>query len=366
MRVRRVALAVSRQVGPERSYEEMQGDTGPGTGDPRPTWRQRLLLQTSRLLITAVLVGSAFLLLLGLSSLGVIGVTSRSTMSSVFSGVITGLFTLTSIVLTINQLVLSRVIASPDELEGRMDGTVEFRRRVERAAGVPESPIEPGAFVLLIADALCEHAANLREAIADAEADDGSEIETDTDTDAGRQAHEELTDYADTIDRRSTSLAENLDREGLDTFDVLKATAYVHFAADIRTGSRLEEKYGTDLPDATIEVLRETIDLLKTATVARQYVKTLYIQQDLARLSRHILYTGVSGLGATVLVALLYAGQGGPPVGPDALLLVVSAALALAFSPLAMLFSHAVQFAMIAVMTESSGPFTPKEELPNN
>ena len=31
-----------------------------------------------------------------------------------------------------------------------------------------------------------------------------------------------------------------------------------------------------------------------------------------------------------------------------------------------MLFFHAVQFAMIAVMTESDGLFTPNEELPND
>ena len=72
---------------------------------PEPTWRQRLLLRTSRLLITGVLVASAFLLVFGLGSLGV---ASQSTMSSLFCGIITGLFTLTSVVLTINQLVLSR------------------------------------------------------------------------------------------------------------------------------------------------------------------------------------------------------------------------------------------------------------------
>ena len=174
-----------------------------------------------------------------------------------------------------------------------MDGTVEFPRRVERAAGVPASPIEPGAFVLLLADALCEHAAALREIVVEAGVD--------------RRVREQIEAYADTINRRNASFAEDLDRDRIDTSDVLKVTAYVHFSEDIRMGSRLEEEYGTALSDATIETLRETVDLLKIVTVARQYVKTLYIQRDLARLSRHILYTGISGLGATVLVALLYA-----------------------------------------------------------
>lgn len=270
-------------------------------------------------------------------------------MSSSFSGVITGLFTLTSVMLTINQLILSRVIGSPNELEEQTEGTVSFRRRVERAAGVSTSPHRAGcAFILLIADALCEHAERLREPAADADADE--------------RASQECTAYTDTIETQSEALADTLDRDDIDTFDVLKATAYTHFAEDIRTGHRLATEYETALSESTAPILDETVDLLECVTIARQYVKTLYIQQDLARLSRHVLYTGISGLAAIVLTALLYARNGGPPIGPDALG-VVRAALALAFAPLAMLFSHTVQFAMIAVMTESAGPFTPKEEL---
>ncbi|MDN4015282.1 hypothetical protein QX233_22800, partial [Chryseobacterium gambrini] len=85
----------------------------------------------NRLFITGALVATAFFLIFGLGRLGIVGVSSRSTMCSLFSGVITGLFTLTSVVLTINQLILSRVIGSRNELAEQMEGTVEFRRRVE-------------------------------------------------------------------------------------------------------------------------------------------------------------------------------------------------------------------------------------------
>ena len=94
-----------------------------------------------------------------------------STMSSLLDGAIAGLLTVITVALSINQLVLSRMFGSPNELRDRLAGATDFRRTVERAADEPTSRVEPIEFFAMIADTLRARSARLSDTATDADGD---------------------------------------------------------------------------------------------------------------------------------------------------------------------------------------------------
>lgn len=300
------------------------------------SWRRTVLLEADRLHVAAAVLGSIFLVVLSLTWLDVVGVVRTGPMRNLFAGVVTGVFTVVSIILAINQLVLSRVFGSPDELEERMDATIEFRRRLEEHADVGAAPTDPGAFLAETVEALGDAAGRLR-AVTDEEAVDyGATLEA----------------YADEVgsDLRGTS----------GTFAVLSTVLRDNYSENIRRARHLRRR--RDLSADARDALDEMVELLRTVGVARQYFKTLYLQQELAKISRLLMYLGVPALLVAALAVLLYAREGGPPISGAGLELVVAAALTLSFAPLVVLLSYVLRIATIARLTASVGPFTPQEE----
>ena len=99
--------------------------------------------------------------------------------------------------------------------------------------------------------------------------------------------------------------------------------------------------------------------MLEALAVARQTFKTLYVQHELAVLSRELLYVGVPTLvGGGLLVV-------GYPAAVEALgltwLLVALAAssITLVFLPFVVLLSYSLRLATIAARTADFGPFVP-------
>lgn len=305
-----------------------------------------LLLEGDRLAVAGGIAGGVAVLVYALAVLGVVTLGPQSNVRTVLSsGLTSGLLTLVTIALSINQLLLSRVFGPPEEFADRLSGTEEFRERVSRAADTPLYENEPKVFLRRIVEAIQRRAETL-------------------DDELPADAPEELRDYPGELSSYAGDVAETVedDDSGQDTMDVLTALLGPAYARALTTIPRLQDEYETALSESATVELAALLELVKSLAVFRQFLKTLAIQQDLARLSRLVAYTGVAGLATTIALSLAYTSGSGAVLSAGVLRPVVSLGLGVAVLPLALFVSYVLRVATISMYTVSAGSFIPPEE----
>jgi len=308
-----------------------------------------LLLEGNRITIAGVIVAVVFGSILGLVYAGLVAVGPGSTVSTVFgSGLISGTLTLVTVALSINQLILSRVFGSPNQLRDRLDGTRELRRRVQRLASEPSAPNDPAEFLSLVAVTIRDRARRLRSALEDAEWTPPSAV----------------TDYVDGIEAYGENVGSAVESEAA-IVDILGVVLGTEYAQNLTTTEHLRNEYDAHLSDAADAELEAIDDLLEVIAITRQFSKTLSLQQDFARLSRLVACTGLLALLASVVVALVYR-TSSVTIAPEQLPIVVSLGIAVIVVPLALFLSYIVRAATIACHTVSVGPFIPPEDRPDD
>ncbi len=311
--------------------------------------RRWLLLEANRWTIIKALVVGVFATTFVLGLTDVIGVRESGFVTTMFSTIIAGLFSFVPLVIAINQLTASRVLRSPDRLRDRVDGVQSFRRDVETMLpNVSVSTTDPAGFLRLMYRAIAERATSLEATCA--ECPDA----------ACRQA---VREYASEVLDRTDSVRDHLDGD-LRLWSVLLPVMNDNYSKQHNQTRRLRETYADVLPPDGDDLLEEIQELFVSVDVTRQYFKTVYLQQELARLSRQIAYSGGLAFLVSTFVIMLYA-TGYPPIVSEVLLLLlVTVSLAIAFSPFAILFAYIVRIATILKRTSAPGAFTPKGERP--
>lgn len=249
------------------------------------------------------------------------------------SGLIAGNLALISIVIAIDQLVLSRELVTPGERLGTIEDVAEFRERVAATTGGTALPITAPRFLDVVLTSTLETARGI-------------------DTDAARLDDRERQRLADLV----TEVVETV--ETVDTvvedddvrpFEALVRALYVDYGTHLRTIDRLRN--GGSLPASIDHRLSVLHDHLVLIDVSRQYFRTLYIQRELPRLSRLLLYVG--GPAEVILVGVLFAFMT-TPVYPEALVLLAGTA---GLAPLSVLVSYIVRISIIAELTATVVPF---------
>ncbi|MDS0259725.1 hypothetical protein NDI56_10005 [Haloarcula sp. S1CR25-12] len=327
-----------------RTESEVQ-DSG-GVADRALHW---FVLGGNRLAVALLLVAGVVALLYVAARVGLLAVGPQSIAATAFaSGFISGTVTLVTIALSINQLILSRVFGSPSGLSQKLQGTRDLRERVRTHAGEPAVPNDPAAFLGLVAATLSERANRLHAACGDADDD----------------LRRAVADYADGIVAYGDAITANVDSQTpiVNVLDVVLGTEY---ARNMTATVHLRNSYDDRLPEAAADELDAIDDLLEAVAVTRQFFKTLSLQQDFARLSRVVAYTGLIALVASVVLALLYRTNGATI--PTALLpAVVSLGIGVIVTPLCIFIAYVFRAATVARHTVSVGPFVPPEEAGDN
>ncbi|GAA0456794.1 hypothetical protein MUK72_11420 [Halococcus dombrowskii] len=297
-----------------------------------------ILIDGNRLLVSVLLAAMAFLITFGATRIGLVTFQPASAVSSMFgSGVVSGLFSVITITLTVNQLVLSRVFGTVEDLTDRLDGTREFRRSVAELTGRATSPNDPAAFLALIGETIGERV----EAFA---------------ANYDGETTDEIEEYRSAID----SYAERLEgvagtEDTMAIVSTLVGPAYAQRLTETEAIRRTHDDRSTEELDAVTE-------LLEAVAVARQFFKTIAIQQDLAGLSRRLATLGIPILLVAFYATTIYTTVPSATVAQPLLPVVVSAAIAIVLLPLAILLSYMLRLATIARYTVSVGPFVPPEE----
>ena len=298
-----------------------------------------------RLAVTAGLLVAAFVVYFVLGSLDLFFLPDNRLMW-LLSGLVGGLLSLVTLVLTVNQLVLSQQFDSIGGLNDRLEQMIDFREQAEGTTETDVMPVQPGEFIADLLAALSDRAQELGE--------DASEYDDD-------QLSDEIDQYVTDLTEQTNQVhgeVENL--EG--TFAVLLAILDYNNSRHFYTARRLRTTYADSHSDATKTALDEIQELLKQINTTRQYFKTVYLQRELSELSRMTVYTGIIATMIASVMILTYRDIMTARINPTLYYCYLSGALVVIQSPLAVLFSYGVRTATISRKTAAFGPFIPGDE----
>ncbi|AGB32891.1 hypothetical protein C488_09579 [Natrinema pellirubrum DSM 15624] len=329
----------------DETLESYGADVG-GPEGPLTRFHEWVLIQGNRLVVAALLSAVIFALIVGLYELGVINFVNGSSVTSVASGMIAGTFSLVTLVVSVNQLILSQEFGAAGKARDRFEGVVSFREDVAEEAAVPATPVAPTRVLELIIEAVRNDAAGLAAAVADH--DD--------------EVRETVVRYTNGVRERADRVDETLERSDFDTFSAVSAAIHYDEAWQLYAATHLRNDYHESLSPAAKAQLDELVDSLKLFSVAREQFKTTYLQRELTRFSQLTIYCGVPSILSAIVVGLLYADFAGPSLSVVALPYVVAALIVVVLSPLSLLVSYILRTATITRRTASVGPFVPQKD----
>lgn len=308
---------------------------------PAETPLQRLLFfRLNRWLIVIPILIFVFAVSFALGHAGILVVRNQSMVGFLLSVFIAGNFTLVTIVITINQLVLSREFGKPHSLRERNKGIQAFRRDVLDSIGRETGPAGPRPFLRSLVQSIEERATRLEEAV-----DGRDELVADVER------------FASAVGEQAADLDADLDDGEFGEFDLLISMLFYRIAWQHHATQRLQAEHTESLSDEAIEHLQKIEKLLEHFNTARQYVQTLYMQKELAQLSRLLLYVSFPTLLVISFTMLLYTRGSSVTVDPKLLLPLVSLAITMAFFPLAILLAYMLRISTIVSRMPLLSPF---------
>ena len=310
--------------------------------------RDWVLIDGNRLfLATALSVGVCLWFLL-LEAVGVVSFVNDDSVSRLAGGMVAGTFSLVTLVVSINQLILSREFSAVGEVRNRLEGVYDFREAVESHSGRPVSPGAPTGILERIVGQIRTATTTLeREA-------DSLDLEEDTRADLER--------YVEVLDARTRRAEASLDRTSFGTFGAISVAVDYDVARYLYLGRRLERRHGSALSEEALDALESLIEAFELFVVAREHFKTTYLQRELTRFSQLTLLTGVPAIIAAMVLGFVYAGPTGTMLSMTVLPVVVSGLLAIVCAPLSLLTAYILRTATVTRRTASVGPMLPEKD----
>jgi hypothetical protein len=308
-----------------------------------------LLLEADRWLVTGLLLAVVFLVLVGVGTLfpaAERALRAGDSVDTLFQALLTATITGVTLVLTLNQLVLSQELGAVGDQRERMEGAMAFRRDVADTIDTDVSPAQPAQFLSALVETAGERATRLREAAVD-------DIGTDTDIET----------FTDSLVENANSVSTELDDARFGSFDVLSAALNFNYSWKLVTARELRAAHGDALGAEGREALDDLVDVLELFGPAREHFKTLYFQWDLINLSRRILAAALPALLVSAcMIAFFDASTYSVTVlGLDTLVVVVSVAVTVAVAPFLILLAYVLRIATVTKRTLSIGPFILRE-----
>lgn len=310
---------------------------------------QWFVLVGDRLVVAGLLTVVFTFLVWVLVAADVVRVHDTTDVVYLLQGLLAGNVTLVTIVLSINQLVLSRELRSPGELQEQIGSVLEYRTDVEETIGRNVVPPTPADFLTTVLHGTWTNAQRLGGAVS------GSEVVSD-------RPREEIDELVERISDHTAHISDVLEESQEGIFSTLAVTLETNYSRSLNDARRIRSTYQDELPPSAHAVLGDLVESLQQIDVARQYFKTIYMQVELATLSRMLLYVGLPAIGSSLLVFLIYVGGPSSAVSPRYLTGVVVGVVALGFTPLAVLFSFVIRISVVAQRTVAITPFTTPEQ----
>jgi len=315
---------------------------------PESRWKFRLLLGADRWVLAALVLGTVFcaLVVAGIALPTPVRtlLTHGDPLETLYEALVGSTITGVTVVVTLSQLVLSQEQGPAGDQRERMAGATAVREDVADVVNEPVSPARPSAFVRALVAFTDRRAGDLREAVGDVE---------------DEALRERVEAYAERVEENADAVSASLEGAQFGEFDVVSAALDYNYSWKLYAARRLRAAHGDALPEAATAALDDLAEALSLFGAAREHVKTLYFQWELADLSRTVLYASVPAItvatGALLLFDPAYVAEGW-------LALVVAAAtVCVALLPFAVLLAHVLRIVTVTKRTLSVGPFVLRE-----
>ena len=268
---------------------------------------------------------------------------SSDPVETAFQALIGALITGVTLVVSINQLVLSQEIGQLGDHHTWMGEAMEFRREVELLFG-SIGPPGPAQFLQALVETSSDRAEALREAVED---NDDEELRDRTDR------------LVENVMKNSEEIYEQLETADFGEFGVLRSGLNYNYSWKIYAVRRLRNEHEDSLEEDDLEAFDELVEILTLFGPALEHFKSLYFQWELVNLTRSILYVAIPAL-LTSIATVLYLDPGafpGATLGIDDVVWLVSASTTLALVPFLLLAAYVVRIATISKRTGALGPF---------
>lgn len=307
--------------------------------------REWWLLTANRRIVALTLALGIFVCLVASASFASASIgellKSSDPIETLFQGLIGAILTGVTLVLTINQLVLSQELGGLADQRGRMEGAMSFFDNIESRLDVPVTSVDPAKFLCSLLRGIDNRAARLEEQDISVSHDgnDFSEMVEDVRTEA-------------------KNVIGYLQDTRFGTFEVVSAVLNFNYSRHLNRFRAVEASMKKQ-PGEDPDEFEELVSLLEAFGPAREHIKTLYFQWDLIKLSKDIIFTGVPALLVSCWPVLYLNEPGliaGSMVGISNLLLIVSLLVTLSFVPFLVLVSYVTRVATVAQRTLAIGP----------
>ncbi|MFB6085957.1 MAG: hypothetical protein ABEJ84_04000 [Halodesulfurarchaeum sp.] len=229
-----------------------------------------------------------------------------------------------------------------------MEGAMAFRMDVEDVIEEPVSPAQPSAFLRSLVKLTKRHA----EAVSDAI----QEIDDET-------LNDQVAAFTENVKGNPDAVQSNLEGSQFGEFDVVFSALNFNYSWKLYAARRIRAENEDILTEEADHAFDDLINALELFGPAREHFKTLYFQWVLIDLSRTMLFASIPAL-LTAVAGIVYLEPAlfpGTVFGVRALVLVVSAGVAVSLRPFAFLLSYILRIATLTKRTLSIGPFILRE-----
>ncbi|WP_440008184.1 hypothetical protein [Halomicrococcus sp. SG-WS-1] len=328
----------------DSTQSEPAGEPPDTNMERRSALRNRLLewvkVDGDRLFLTIGISVGVFVLILVLNSIGAVAFTNDNSVTRMASGMIAGTFSLVTLVVSVNQLILSQEFSPASEHRNRFSGVMEFRRDLEEQTGVSTAPVEPTRVVEVLAEAIGDRASELSDSVANS---------TD------EEFRQQVTQYAKSVEDSTKWIDEAFDQSDVEAFDALSVAVEYADGWQIHVARRLRND-ASELTDETAATFDELIDTIRLFSTAQEHLKTVYLQRELAKFSQLTIYCGIPAVLSSISIALLYGDIGGATISTRFLPYVTSLLVTIVLVPLVLLAVFILRTATVTRRTSTVGP----------
>jgi hypothetical protein len=310
-------------------------------------WRLWILLEADRRVVAGGIFGVVFLVLLGVGYFvpaAQVAITAQDSVDTLFQALVTGTITGVTIVLTLNQLVLSQELGAVGDQRERMAGALTFREDVANAIRADVSPARPSQFLRALVDVSGQRARALQDTVGES---DDEALQT------------AVADLTESLVENANRVADTLDDAQFGEFEVVSAALNFNYSWKIFSAERIDGEFDEELDAEQAEALERLRTVLDLFGPAREHFKTLYFQWELITLSRVILVTSIPALLVSLSMIVFFdvPSYVGTVWGISVLPLLMALAISISVLPFIVLLPYVLRIATITRHTLSIGPF---------
>ncbi|OIB56308.1 hypothetical protein [Natrialba sp. SSL1] len=297
----------------------------------------RWLLLTGNRLLVAVVVLALLSIIAGIAGFGPVR-ENHSPLYYLLGSLVAGNITLITVVVSINQLVISRDFGTPGELQREIRETLAFHRSATNGSA---ASLTPAGF--------------LRAAIADL---DRTTAELGTDAPEETPLQESLLAVRERLQAHTDRVSARLGSDDDSLRTVVLAIYPVRYLDYVQDLYSIQATHTARSSAHTDDRLAQTVVALESLDIARYYFLSMYIQQELSRLSRLLVYAGLPAIALAGGSLVHLSGYDGGATLSGASTTIVTATLLFGLFPIALLAAAVLRISTIA-QSISITPFDP-------